>query len=90
MKSFQSKMTIMNKDSDLECIFHEHTMKIVSKNQEFQERDSGWSLIKFIRLEINVKNYTAMAGSPIIPLPRFLLTKKAIVSVCNENDPPFF
>jgi len=31
MKSFQSKMTIMNKDSDLECIFHEHTMDIISK-----------------------------------------------------------
>jgi len=28
MKSFQSKMTIMNKDSDLECIFHEHTIEI--------------------------------------------------------------
>jgi len=22
-------MTIMNKDSDLECIFHEHTMEII-------------------------------------------------------------
>jgi len=31
MKSFQSKLTIMKKDSDLECILHEHTMKIISK-----------------------------------------------------------
>jgi len=46
MKSVQSKMTMMNKDSDLECIFHEHTMERISKSQEFQERDSGWSLIK--------------------------------------------
>jgi len=45
MKSFESKMTIMNKVSDLECIFHEYTMEISSKTQEFQERDSGWSLI---------------------------------------------
>jgi len=29
MKSFQSKVTIMNKDSDLENIFHEHTMAII-------------------------------------------------------------
>jgi len=86
MKSFQSKMTIMNKDSDLENIFHEHTMEIISKTQEFQERDSGWSLIKLIRLEMNVNHYTPMAGSSFIPLPRFLLTKKAIVNVCNEND----
>jgi len=75
----------MNKDSDLECIFHEHTMEIISKTQEFQERDSGWFLIKLIRLEINVNQYTWMAGSSFIPLPRFLLTKKAIVNVCNEN-----
>jgi len=36
IKSFQSKMTIMNKDSDLECIFHKITMEIISKSQEFQ------------------------------------------------------
>jgi len=29
-QSLQSKMTIMNKDFDLECIFHDHTMEIVS------------------------------------------------------------
>jgi len=40
IKSFQSKMTIMNKDSDLECIFHEHNMETISKTQKFQERDS--------------------------------------------------
>jgi len=85
MKSFQSKMRIMNKDSDLENIFHEHTMEIISKTQEFQKRDSGWSLIKLIRLEMNVNHFTPMAGSSFIPLPRFLLTKKAIVNVCNEN-----
>jgi len=62
MKSFQSEMTIMNKDSDLENIFHEPTMEIISKAQEFQERDSGWSLIKLIRLEMNVNHYTPMAG----------------------------
>jgi len=77
MKSFQSKMTIMNKDSDLECIFREHTMEIISKTQEFQERDSGWSLIKLIQLDMNVNLYTPMAGSSFIPLPHFLLTKKS-------------
>jgi len=83
-------MTIINKDSDWECIFHEHTMEIISKIQEFQERDSGWSLIKLIRLEMNVNHYTPMAGSSIIPLPRFLLMKKAIVNVCNENYQYYF
>jgi len=67
IKSFQSKMTTMNKDSDLECIFHEHVMEIVSKTQDFQERDSGWSLIKLIRMETNMNNYTPS----YIPLPRF-------------------
>jgi len=76
IRSFQSKMTIMNKDFDLECIFHEHTTEIISKTKEFQDRDSGWSLIKLIRLEINVNRYTPMAGLSFIPLPRLLLTKK--------------
>jgi len=43
--SFQSEITIMNEDSELVCIFNEHTKEIVSKTQEFQEGDSGWSLI---------------------------------------------
>jgi len=76
----------MNKDSDFENIFHEHTMEIIKKTQEFQERDSGWSLIKLIRLEMNVNHYTTMAGLSFIPLPRFPLTKKTIVNVCNENE----
>jgi len=84
MKSFQTKMTIMNKNSDLERIFH--TMEIICKTREFQERDSGWSLIKLIQLENNVNHYTPMAGSSFIPLPRCLLTKKAIVNVCYKND----
>jgi len=37
-------------------------------------------------LEINVNHYTPMAGSSFIPLPRCLLTKKAIVNVCYKND----
>jgi len=47
MKSFQSKMTLINKDCDLECIFNEHTLELVFRSQEFQERGSGWSLLKF-------------------------------------------
>jgi len=40
--------------------------------------------MKLIRLEINVNHYTPMADSSFIF--RFLLTKQAIVNVCNEND----
>jgi len=49
MKFYRSKMTIINKDSNLECIFHEHTMEIILKTQELQYKDSEWSLIKLIR-----------------------------------------
>jgi len=71
----------MNKDSDLENIFHEHTMEIISETQEFQERDSGWSLIKLIRLEMNVNHlwfiFHTTTSSPF---------NEKIVNVCNEND----
>jgi len=35
---------------------------------------------------MNVNHYTTMAGLSFIPLPRFPLTKKTIVNVCNENE----
>jgi len=60
----------MNKDSDLKCIFHEHTMEIIIKTQEFQERDSGWCLIKLIRLEMNVNQSVYTDGWFVL---RFLL-----------------
>jgi len=40
---------------------------------EFQERDSGWSLIEKVYLEVNINKY--QLGSNYIDLPREIVNK---------------
>jgi len=42
---------------------------------EFQERDSGWSLIEKVYLEVNINKYQLIRGSNYIDLPREIVNK---------------
>ena len=83
IKSFQTKMVILQQSSNFEIFWKNALDKIQTKMQEFQERDSGWALLKIIHLELNVNNYQALEGSQFIPLPTTLKNKKACVNVIN-------
>jgi len=54
IKSFQSKMTIISAYSNIENEYNEHMEKMLVMMEEFQERDSGWTLLHLIRLEMNI------------------------------------
>ncbi|XP_055385864.1 uncharacterized protein LOC129614933 [Condylostylus longicornis] len=59
---------------------------IIKKTDEFQERDSGWALIKIIHLEINVNEYKPLRGSQYLPLPLFIKNKKACINIMNSDE----
>jgi len=86
IKSFQSKMAIINAYSNIENEYKEHTEKILVRMEEFQDRDSGWTLLHLIRLEMNINQYSHFRGSSYIKLPSYLEAKKAIIKVKNIND----
>jgi len=86
IKSFQSKMTIISAYSNIENEYKEHMEKILVRMEEFQERDSGWTLLHLIRLEVIINQYSPLRGSSYIKLPSCLETKKAIINVKNIND----
>jgi len=48
---------------------------------EFQERDSGWSLIEIVHLEVNINKYQPIKGSNFIGLPREIVNRKACIDV---------
>jgi len=54
--------------------------------EEFQERDSGWTLLHLTRLEMNINQYSPLRGSSYIKLPSCLEGKKAIINVKNTDD----
>lgn len=59
---------------------------ILSKLEEFQERDSGWALSRIINLQININKFTPLLGSSYIPLPREIKRKEACINVKNQDD----
>ena len=57
--------------------------------EEFQERESGWSLKSILNLVVNIYKYNPMRGSSFIDLPPFIKNKKACVNVKNDDDQCF-
>jgi len=73
-------MTIISAYSNIENEYKKHMEKILVRLEEFQERDSGWTLLHLIRLEMNINQYSPLRGSSYIKLPSCLETKKAIIN----------
>jgi len=59
---------------------------IKSEICEFQERDSGWSLIEIVHLEVNINKYQLIKGSNYIDMPREIVNRKACINVQNRDE----
>lgn len=91
-KYFNTPNAVIDLSSDLQEWFQENVVdKILNKLEEFQERDSGFSLEKIVSLEININKYEI--GNPpsaYFPLPREITLKKACVNVKNHSNEACF
>ncbi|KAK9680514.1 Recombination endonuclease VII [Popillia japonica] len=56
---------------------------------EFQERDSGWTLVNILYLEVNFNKYNPMRGSSYIDLPPTIKKKKAVINLQNFDNACF-
>jgi len=59
---------------------------IKSEMSEFQERDSDWSIIEIVHLEVNINKYQLIKGSNFIDLPREKVNRKACINVQNRDE----
>ncbi|XP_032458071.1 uncharacterized protein LOC100117886 [Nasonia vitripennis] len=90
IKYFTSESATVYMSTDLEKWFTDNIKEpILSQLEEFQEKDSGWTLKSIISLCINMKKYSPIKGSSYIPLPKFIENKKACVNVHNNDDQCF-
>ena len=55
----------------------------------YQKEGSGWYFKEVISLEIHTVDYKPIKGSSHIPLPDFLMRKKAIINMENKDDKCF-
>ncbi|CAH3033769.1 unnamed protein product, partial [Porites lobata] len=55
----------------------------------YQQNGSGWYFKEVIQLEIHTVKFIPMKGSSYIPLPDWIMRKKAIVSIRNKDSKCF-
>ena len=86
---FQSK-TFINIEATNEYNIIDHIEEdILEKISVLQEEDSGWYFKEVMGLEIHIVDYKPMKGSSYIPLPNFIMRKKAILNMENKDDKCF-
>ncbi|GFY35757.1 c2H2-type domain-containing protein [Trichonephila clavipes] len=60
--------------------------KIVKESEDFEDRDSGWTLDEILRLEVRTNRYSPFRGSSsFIEVPKQITETKAIINVINKR-----
>lgn len=82
-----TKMRIVTKSDDIPEIYKEEYEDICTKMSEFQERDSGWSLMRIKYVDININQITIIRGCGYIPLPTEISRRTgACLNINNTDD----
>ena len=63
--------------------------EILIKFADYQKKGTGWYFKEVISFEIHTVDYKPIKGSSYIPLPNFLMRKKAIINMENKHDKCF-
>lgn len=80
-----SKMKIMTRADDLQDMYWNTCQEICVKMSEFQERDSGWTLVTIRNLNININQFCITKGSQYITTPSSLKRKRACLNIKNND-----
>ena len=75
--------------TDVKVILSQMLKEIMEQLANYQRNGSGWYFKEVISLEIHTVYYTPMKGDSYIPLPDFLMRKKAIINMENKDDKCF-
>jgi len=89
-KSIATRNYELFQTSNLQEWYESHVVELtLTSLEEFQERDSGWTLSRILNLTINVKKYNPLHAECYIELPREIKLKRAIVNVQSTNNACF-
>ena len=86
---FQSETHINLEKTDVKVILSRMLREIMEKLADYQRNGSGWYFKEVISLEIHIVDYQTLKGESYIPLPDFLMRKKAIINMENKDDKCF-
>ena len=86
---FHSGTHINLESTDVKEILAAMINKILKQIGDYQQNGSGWYFKEVVHLEIHTVDYKPMRGSSYIPLPDFIMRKKAIINVQNRDKKCF-
>ncbi|XP_071644513.1 uncharacterized protein [Temnothorax longispinosus] len=90
VKSIATRNEQLLPGSDLGEWYDRHVRDaILTRLDEFQERDSGWALSRILNLIVNVNKCNPMRVGCWMKIPLGIRLKKAVVNVLSENDACF-
>ena len=75
--------------TDVEKLIRRCFKKIVQEIGTYQKNGSGWYFKEVVQLEIHTVEFNPNKGSSYIPLPNWILNKKAIVNIQNKDEKCF-
>ena len=86
---FHSDTYINLESTDVKELLSKSINNIIEKIIIYQQNVSGWYFKEVIQLEIHTINFNPIKGSSYIPLPDWIMRKKAIVSIRNKDEKCF-
>ena len=90
-KAYFNSDTYINLEStNVKKTLTEVIHSIIEKISIYQQNGSGWYFRKIVHFEIHTVNYNPMRGSSYIPLPDWIMKKKAILNIKNKDNKCFF
>ncbi|XP_025162986.1 uncharacterized protein LOC112590643 [Harpegnathos saltator] len=89
-KSINTRNVELFFTSDLDNWFAMRVIEpTLASMEEFQERDSGWTLSRILNLTVNVNKYNPLHSRCHIELPREIKMKRAIINVQSMDNACF-
>ena len=86
---FHSNLHINLESTDEKDLLASVKHTILQKINIYQQNGSGWYFKEIVNLEIHTVDYRPMKGGSYIPLPDWIMRKKAIVSLRNKDNKCF-
>ena len=86
---FHSDMYINIASSDVKEILSEVFDTILEKTSIYLRRRSGWYFKEVLHLKIHTVEFNPLRGSSYLPLPDWIMRKKAILNIQNTDDKCF-
>ena len=86
---FNSETYINLESTDVKVMLFKVFYFILENIAIYQQNGSGWYFREIVHLEIHTADYNPMRGSSYIPLPDWIMRKKAIVSIRNKDEKCF-